>query len=181
MSTLGAPERSQTVCPFAGWVLIYLGGILLGELALPTLARATGRPWIGYPIVAVILANVAASLVVERSYGVGRQCNWLPQEAGGRITLYVIAFVVGLFVISPGLSPSRDILFAFRVIGGVAILSLMALLMMHLGSHGRGDGLLHRHSGLLAVVSRLPVFLLYLAVAFLALMAVLNLFVPARR
>lgn len=180
VTSAGQIVARTRLCPFSVWALLYVGGIFVGDILLSRLARAT-LAWIDRPPIVVGIATLMSLIAVERSYAQGHDCDWLPDERVGRLVLYAASFVVGLFVVLPGVSLDRDVAFPFRAIAGVSLVALVALLFLHLGSHRDSDESSGAGShALLRWLSLLPVILLALMVAAIVVASVVEIVVHPR-
>jgi hypothetical protein len=164
--------RRVRTCPFSLWVAVYLGGIFVGDLLLSRIADFSGVSWLGWPLLVVGMATAGAAVLVERSYQQAQDCDWLPDGRGLRITLYVLSFVVGVFVIQPGLSMAPDVSIIFRAIAGVSLAALTALMILHLRTHEEGSDA--GRGAVLRGISVLPVVALGLVLIGIVIVALLE-------
>jgi hypothetical protein len=123
-------------------------------------------------LVSVAFSVVAAAVVLEASRKRLGDCGTVLHSAMQRGALYALSLVVGLFVVYPALSVSRDITPALRVVGGLGIGGVLGALGWHWRVDHR-DGPVALGSGTRALlwIARLPFVLLGVAGGLLLIVA----------
>lgn len=157
-------------CPLAWWACVYFTGIPMLDFAARWGLHGASRP---IALVSVLCSVSAAALVLEVSRKRLGDCVAFLHSPLQRVALYAISFIVGLFVVYPALSVSREITPAFRVVGAIGIVSVLGALGWHWKFEHR-DQPIALTSGTRALLwlTRLPFLLLGLAGGILLIVAV---------
>jgi hypothetical protein len=158
-------------CPFPLLLAIFLA-IVLAAAALmvrvPTLANA------GLPVLGPLVATIFVGIGVEVWRRKANSCPWLDFETGRRVVMYLLLFIVGVFVVFPGIWPARSVEWVFRIPLLLLTVAGVALLTIHKAvDHGELEEAGVRRG--IYFASRLPVYVLTTVGAFLAIAAVLSL------
>jgi hypothetical protein len=151
-------------CPLLIWAVVYVGSIAGGDALLRLAADATGAPWLAYPATVSLAAVCVSSSALEILIGCGWMCDSV-QRPSGRLAVYALAFMVGIFVWS-GMTVGHNVPLWYRaVVIALFILPLLALAAAHST---------HRFSKSLRLVARLPVIVLLMIIATLLFFAITN-------
>ena len=157
-------------CPLAWWACVYLTGVPLIDGCFRWLHPEASLP---IALISVVLSAAIAAVALEVTRKRLGDCGAFLHSSLQRGALYALSVVVGLFVVYPALSVSRDITPALRVVGAIGIGGVLGAL----GWHWRVD---HRDrpvaldggSRALLWIARLPFVLLGVAGAVLLIVAV---------
>jgi hypothetical protein len=163
-------DRGIRACPLAWWACVYLMGVPLIDGCFRWLLPETSLP---IALVSVAFPAVAAAVVLEAIRKRLGDCGAILRSPLQRGALYALSVVVGLFVVYPALSVSRDITPALRVLGALGIGGVLGALGWHWRVDHR-DGPVSLDGGTRALlwISRVPFVLLGVAGGLLLVVAV---------
>jgi hypothetical protein len=163
-------------CPFPTLGLVFIGIIGVSVVLTSELPALQGRR---LPFLGTVLATLVVAMVVEMRRRRLNSCPWLDFGGAARLALYLALFVVGVVVVLPGIWPTRDVEWTFRIAAVLLAIAFPALLAIHLKvDHGELEEAGVRRS--LVFASRLPLYLIRTVIvvillgSFLTLLGVLR-------
>jgi hypothetical protein len=129
----------------------------------------------------MLLGCAPSWVILEWNHRAGRACDWLPEGLLRRLAFYCLTFVVGLFVIYPGIALDSSISMVYRVVAAGSLISLVALLLIHLGGHRAEHEEELPSSRGLRFLSMLPIIALGLMVATILFVGVVEVIIHPPR
>ena len=166
---MGASEEGRR-CPFPFLSIMFVAIIFV----FAVLAGVSKLANVGMPLLGSVVATTVFGGAVEVLRRKPNSCPWLDFGDARRFIMYLLLFVVGLAVVFPGVWPSRNVEWVFRIPFALLAIASVALLRIHrVVDHGQLE-----EAGVsrgIYFASRLPLYLLATMAAFVVLVAVLAL------
>lgn len=156
--------NTEVHCPLLIWTLTYVGVIVVGDFVLRAAADSGGKAWLAQPVVVLLAAVSVSATVLEVLLRRGWSCDWI-EQLSGRLVVYSLAFVVGIFVLS-GVTTRYNVPLWYRA---VVIALFIAPLVALAATHST-----HRLTRPLRLIACLPVVVLSLIIAALLFFAITN-------
>src|ERR1700686_1307658 len=105
-------RESWLRCPFPALSALFVLIILTSSTVMSLIPRLAA---LGLPPLGVLAASLAVGLTIEMLRRKSTSCPWLEFGKAGRAILYLALFVVGLFVVFPGVWLTLEVEWPLRI------------------------------------------------------------------